>query len=175
MSGYDWSGHFTSLVQEQNADAYQWARATKAALWALHGAEIPHDYLVTIFANAVMTMHDRVYNSRVRPLEEKLRETEKNRDEYGAQANKDYKRCEKLEAENKRLRRELGRCKDAYGLIRSTGYTKNEDGSVIMDGNEFPWLERGVSILQKIFPVTGGNVARNPCSEQDEDNVEDYI
>lgn len=38
--------------------------------------------------------------------------------------------------------------KEAHSLIKSTGYTI-DNGKYCMDGNEWPWIERGLSVMDE--------------------------
>lgn len=61
---------------------------------------------------------------------------------YHDMQNRDYndvKRIEQLESD----------LKEVASLILTTGYTVNDKGERVMDGNEFIWIDAAVHILKK--------------------------
>ena len=61
---------------------------------------------------------------------------------YHDMQNRDYndvKKIEQLEAD----------LKEVASLILTTGYTVNDKGERVMDGNEFIWIDAAVHILKK--------------------------
>lgn len=39
--------------------------------------------------------------------------------------------------------------KEVHSLISTTSYTEGENGSVIICGNEWPWIPRGIHVMKK--------------------------
>ena len=65
----DWGKEFERLLKNQSRDSLLWARCTSYALFSLYKVNIDETYLHTVFANAMMSMHDSIYNNEIKNLE----------------------------------------------------------------------------------------------------------
>ncbi len=80
--------------------------------------------------------------SKIDKLKEENKELEAKIDSMG---DMNFELIQKLKEENKVLRESL---KEAYELIRSTGYTIENDKRC-MDGNEYVWIDRALFIMKE--------------------------
>lgn len=77
MSDFIEAGEYLGdLLKKQSRDAYSWAHATTLALHQYSGVSIDQEYLHTIFANAMMSMHDSIYNNEIQSLQSQLKKAE---------------------------------------------------------------------------------------------------
>lgn len=73
MSEYNPTIHLDELLKEQSRDTYQWSRAMAEAFWQNGGVKVDQEYLHTLLAGAMMSMHDSIYNRELAQRDEAIK------------------------------------------------------------------------------------------------------
>lgn len=87
-----------------------------------------------------LTRTKELYDNAIKRHQEYVQGTTKN-------ANWFAEEIEKLEKQLTITREALI---EAHSMISATGYTKKlENGSVVLNGNEWPWIQRGIKVMKE--------------------------
>lgn len=75
MSDRNPSNELLELLKNQSRSAKDWSYSIAGAFWQNKGQIVDEEYLFTCLANAMMSMHDSIFNKEIKQLEQELQKT----------------------------------------------------------------------------------------------------
>lgn len=152
------SRELEELLKKQSRSAKEWAYSISGAFWQNKGQVVDDEYLFVCLANAMMSMHDSIFNKEIKNLEEEIAKLKCVNDKYldtiqAKNMNESFLESEivslkkQLEKENEQLKQKLEALKELVGEAINERMITEASSYNDWSERETAWTKRAAELL----------------------------